>query len=49
VIEPAIHLFHRGDFRAAGGVPVADGFRYASDKNTDWLDAAGLQALLDEA
>jgi UDP-N-acetylglucosamine 4,6-dehydratase len=29
-----------------GALPVADGFRYASDTNTDWLDADGLAQLI---
>jgi UDP-N-acetylglucosamine 4,6-dehydratase len=49
VIEPAIQLYHRGDFRAAGGVPVPDGFHYASDTNTDWLDGPALLRLIGEA
>jgi UDP-N-acetylglucosamine 4,6-dehydratase len=49
VIEPAIHLFHRGDFKSAGGVAVPDGFRYASDINTEWLDGPGLLRLLEHA
>jgi UDP-N-acetylglucosamine 4,6-dehydratase/5-epimerase len=32
----------------AEGQPVADGFRYASDSNTQWLDKADLAALLDD-
>lgn len=34
---------------ALGGKPVADGFRYASDLNDDWLDEAGMRALLERA
>lgn len=30
----------------AKAAPVAEGFRYASDSNVDWLDAARLKALL---
>lgn len=45
VIEPAIQLYDRGDFRALGGVAVPDGFRYASDTNTDWLDGPSLLRL----
>jgi UDP-N-acetylglucosamine 4,6-dehydratase len=49
VIEPSIVMYHRGDMRSAGGVPVPDGFRYASDSNTDWLDGPGLTRLLEQA
>jgi UDP-N-acetylglucosamine 4,6-dehydratase len=49
VIEPSIQLYHRGDFRAAGGVPVPEGFHYASDTNSDWLDGPALLRLLGEA
>ncbi len=31
------------------GVPLADGFRYTSDTNDEWLDAAELEALADPA
>jgi len=34
--------------RAISGDPLPDGFRYASDTNDVWLDAAGLAALLDD-
>ncbi|WP_144186540.1 UDP-N-acetylglucosamine 4,6-dehydratase (inverting) [Elioraea rosea] len=49
VIEPAIVMYGRGDFRAHGGVPVPEGFRYESDINTDWLDRDGLLSLLASA
>lgn len=32
--------------KPAGSRPVAEGFCYSSDQNTDWLDAEGLHALL---
>lgn len=32
--------------RKAGAEPVAEGFRYASDSNSQWLDAAGLRELI---
>jgi len=31
-----------------GATPVEDGFRYSSDNNTDWLDAAGLNEFISE-
>lgn len=30
----------------AGARPVAEGFRYSSDRNSEWLDAAGLAKLM---
>lgn len=32
-----------------GALPVSDGFRYASDTNDDWLDAAGLKELISKS
>jgi UDP-N-acetylglucosamine 4,6-dehydratase len=49
VIEPAFAWWQRGPYTAAGAKPVADGFRFASDINTDWLDAERLQQLIAEA
>jgi UDP-N-acetylglucosamine 4,6-dehydratase len=46
-IEPAIVLYSRGDMRALGGVPVADGFRYTSDSNSQWLDREGLLRMIE--
>jgi UDP-N-acetylglucosamine 4,6-dehydratase len=46
VIEPQFVEYARKAFRTDGGRPVADGFTYSSDTNTEWLDAAGLKALL---
>jgi UDP-N-acetylglucosamine 4,6-dehydratase len=34
--------------RPVSGEPLPEGFRYASDTNDDWLDAARLSALLDD-
>jgi UDP-N-acetylglucosamine 4,6-dehydratase len=46
VIEPQFVEYARKPFRNDGGKPVADGFAYASDSNSEWLDAGGLMALL---
>ncbi len=46
VIEPEFVEYTRTPFSADMGRKVADGFSYASDTNTEWLDAAGLTALL---
>jgi UDP-N-acetylglucosamine 4,6-dehydratase/5-epimerase len=47
VIEPAFAWWSRGPYLASGAVPVADGFRYASDTNSDWLDEGRLAELLE--
>jgi UDP-N-acetylglucosamine 4,6-dehydratase len=49
VIEPAFAWWQRAPYTASGAKPVPDGFRFASDTNTDWLNAARLQKLLAEA
>lgn len=49
VIEPAFTWWQRAPYTASGAKPVADGFRYASDTNPDWLDEARLKALIAEA
>ena len=46
VIEPEFVEYARTPFHQDGGRRVADGFSYASDTNTEWLDAEGLRALL---
>jgi UDP-N-acetylglucosamine 4,6-dehydratase len=49
VIEPAFAWWQRDRYAATGAMPVAEGFRFASDTNTDWLDAPRLKALIAEA
>jgi len=49
VIEPAFAFWTHEPYRRLGAKPVTDGFRYASDTNTDWLDDARLMRLLAEA
>lgn len=44
VISPEIAWAGRG---APSGTPVPEGFRYASDRNDEWLDRGSLAALLD--
>lgn len=46
IIHPAIHPWGGPDTLAGAGNRVVEGFRYASDTNTDWIDAKGLRALL---
>lgn len=48
VIEPSFSFWTREPYLESGALPVADGFRYASDTNTDWLDGARLAELLRE-
>lgn len=46
VIEPD-SVSWTGHVLRDGATPVQDGFRYASDNNTEWLDEAGLKRLID--
>ena len=48
VIEPAFAYWSRTPYSEAGARPVADGFRYTSDKNPTWLDDAGLEKMIAE-
>jgi UDP-N-acetylglucosamine 4,6-dehydratase len=48
VIEPAFNFWAREPYIDLGAKPVPDGFRFASDTNTDWLDASRLAQLLVE-
>ncbi len=43
VIQPDMDWWRRGDLE---GEPVPEGFRYASDTNTQWLDVAQLRAMV---
>jgi UDP-N-acetylglucosamine 4,6-dehydratase len=46
VMEPEFVEYPRIPFSADLGHAVPEGFHYASDSNQEWLDAAGLAALL---
>lgn len=46
VIEPQFNFWAGSRCELPGAKPVAEDFSYASDTNTEWLDAAGMQALL---
>lgn len=46
IIEPSLAFWSNGHLTANGAVPVPEGFVYASDSNEEWLDAAGLHALM---
>jgi len=48
VIEPAFAFWTHEPYQRLGARPVADGFRYASDTNGDWLDGARLMRLIAE-
>jgi UDP-N-acetylglucosamine 4,6-dehydratase/5-epimerase len=49
VIEPSFAWWQRDRYATTGATPVAEGFRFASDTNSDWLDASRLKALIAEA
>lgn len=46
-ILPAIHAWHEDFKRIKDGKRVPDGFTYASDNNTEWMDVAALKAWID--
>ena len=46
MIEPVIHLWDWDPQATRGSKPVAEGFRYASNTNEDWLDAETLRELM---
>jgi UDP-N-acetylglucosamine 4,6-dehydratase len=48
IIEPAFNFWTREPYMECGAKPLVDGFRYASDTNTDWLDAKRLLRLIAE-
>ncbi len=47
VIKPAHSYQSRKNWQE--GVPLAEGFRYASDINSEWLTAEDLYKLIEEA
>jgi UDP-N-acetylglucosamine 4,6-dehydratase/5-epimerase len=49
VIEPTFAFWRHDPYEGLNARPVADGFRYASDGNDDWLDGERLRVLLSEA
>jgi UDP-N-acetylglucosamine 4,6-dehydratase len=48
IIEPSFHWWSRRSFVEDGAKRVAADLRYASDTNTQWLDAARLRSMLAE-
>lgn len=49
VVEPAFALWSREPYPGDGAKRVEEDFRYASDTNSEWLDAEGIRAYLAEA
>ena len=48
VIEPSLKFWRSESLADRGAKRVAEGFRYASDTNPEWLDAASLRRVLVE-
>ncbi|MBL8708975.1 MAG: UDP-N-acetylglucosamine 4,6-dehydratase (inverting), partial [Rhodospirillaceae bacterium] len=46
VIEPVFAYWARRSFAQDGAPAVPDGFRFASDSNSQWLDAISLQKMI---
>ena len=46
VVEPVFATWKRKPYTDNGAVAVPEGYRYASDTNDEWLDAAGLNELV---
>jgi UDP-N-acetylglucosamine 4,6-dehydratase len=46
VICPGLEDWSRAHLDARGAKPVAEGFRYSSENNTEWLDGATLTGLI---
>ena len=49
VVEPAFAYWSRSPDLEQGGSAVGDGFRYASDTNSEWLDRNGILAMIGDA
>ena len=47
IIEPALAFWSNSHLMGRNAKSVAEGFEYASNLNTDWLDADGLLGLMD--
>ena len=46
IIEPAFTWWTRDPYLEFAGEPVAEGFRYSSDTNSEWLTAEQLQEMI---
>jgi len=49
IIEPDFAFWNRESHEINGAKRAPDGFEYASNTNDEWLDAAGLKQMIDEA
>jgi UDP-N-acetylglucosamine 4,6-dehydratase len=49
VIEPVFSFWDREPYLARGAHPVAEGFRYSSDTNAEWLEGGDLARMIAEA
>lgn len=49
IIEPQFPWWSHEPHAENGARPVADGFRYSSDQNDEWLDADGMRKLLESS
>ncbi len=49
VIKPSFAWWNGKAYADDGANPVAEGFRYTSDSNHEWLDAVGLERMLEDA
>lgn len=48
IIEPAFNFWERETYLKSGAASVAEGFRYASDTNDDWLTGDRLKRMMAE-
>lgn len=49
IIEPELMFWNRRHYSSHGAKAVSENFRYASNINTEWLDPASLERLLESA
>lgn len=47
VIQPDFHWWSAGEYEKNGGKSVPEGFRYSSDKNTQWLTVEELKKMVE--
>lgn len=48
IIQPAIHDWHQNPLRLKDGKKVAEGFRYSSDNNKQWISKENLVTMLED-
>lgn len=46
IIEPVLAFWTSGHLAGSGATRVGEGFEYSSNRNSEWLDAAGLRNLM---